>query len=123
MVDTYDSKSYAARRVGSSPTSGTKAYLISLINKSMKLLRILKGIVLSIGVGFGAAFVSAIILAVINIYLSGHGNDIFDKDIFNGPVLYGGIDDIILIVVSLSAMVATFILYIRRKNKKSPSVQ
>jgi hypothetical protein len=60
-------------------------------------MRILRALGYSIGLGIAAAFSTAIALGLINIYLTGHGNTLFQEDVFDGPILYGGYDDLILI--------------------------
>jgi hypothetical protein len=85
-------------------------------------MKIIKAIFISIGAGILSAFVSAIILGILNLFLSGHGNSILEKDYFNGPILYGGIDDVILIIMSFVSAIAAFVFCYRSNGKQPPSL-
>jgi len=74
-------------------------------------MRIIKGLGISFGVGVFTAVGSAIVLTVVNIYLSGQGNKVLSEDYFNGPILYGGIDDLILIILTIIAAIIAFAIY------------
>jgi hypothetical protein len=79
-------------------------------------MKIIKALALSVVAGFAGAFGSAIVLGILNIYLSGHRNRIFEKD-YNYGLFSGGIDDIILLVISFGAAILTFVIYYRSKSK------
>ena len=85
-------------------------------NNILSLLRILRALGYSIGLGIVVVFATAIALGLINIYLTGHGNTLFQEDVFDGPILYGGYDDLILIGLSSSTIVISFIVFYRSKT-------
>jgi len=82
-------------------------------NDVLSLMKILRAMGYSIGLGIAVAFATAIALGLINIYLTGHGNTLFQEDVFDGPILYGGYDDLILIGLSSSTIVISFIVFYR----------
>jgi hypothetical protein len=82
----------------------------------LSLRRILRALVYSVGFGFAVTVAAAIALGLINIYLTGHGNTLFQEDVFDGPILYGGYDDLILIGLSSSTIVISFIVFYRSKT-------
>ena len=56
----------------------------------LSLMRILRALGYSIGLGIAVAVAAAIALGLINVYLTGHGNTLFQEDVFDVPILFGG---------------------------------
>ena len=80
--------------------------------------RYIASLIIALMVGFNVYFIFAIILAISNIYLLGRNSSLLQDQIFDGPILYGSMGDLILIVaVSFCVPVAFLISYILLKPK------
>ena len=76
-------------------------------------MRLLAALGLALLSALGAAVMSAIVLGLLANF-SELGRVHFQKEVFHGPVLHGGYDDLILVILTLIAFLAGLAAGLRR---------
>ncbi|MCI0619443.1 hypothetical protein L0Y40_00170 [Candidatus Wolfebacteria bacterium] len=96
------------------------------MGSAKKPVFVIKGFIFSLGIGFLTALFSAIVFGILNVFLTGHGNYILEKDISLGMIgelvgFSGGLDDLILIILTFLSFVITLIFYTHLHQHSNPS--